>query len=229
MKYKYILFDADETLLDFHRSEAEAISETMAAYGIQPTKENIELYSQINDGLWKRLERGEIEKSVLLYHRFELLLEALGVTADAKKMARCYMEKLSAKGYVLAGAEQMCRELFGKARLYIVTNGVEFIQRGRYAVCGIDRYFDDVFISDVIGHQKPSVKYFEYVAEHIEGFDRAAAVIVGDSLTSDMKGGIGYGIDTVWFNPKGKQCPEDMPITFVARSHADIVKFLAGE
>ncbi len=229
MKYKYILFDADGTLLDFERSEAEAVAEAMALHGVEPTESNIKLYSEINDGLWKRLERGEIEKSVLLYHRFELLLDAVKVTADAKAMARDYMNLLSQKGYMLAGAEELCRELFGKVKMYIVTNGVEFIQRGRYAICGIEKYFDGIFISDVIGHQKPSLKYFEHVEEHIEGFEKEMAVIVGDSLTSDMRGGLNFGIDTVWYNPQKKALPQSMPLTYVAHSFDEVQNFILGE
>ena len=229
MKYQFLLFDADGTLLDFHKSESEAVRETMALGGIEPTDGKIKLYSEINDGLWKKLERGEIEKKVLLYHRFELLFEALGVEGDAKKMASDYMNLLSTKGYVLDGAEQMLKALYGKVKMYIVTNGVEFIQRGRYARCGIDKYFDEIFISDAIGCEKPSVKYFEYVAERIEGFDKARALIVGDSLTSDMRGGLNFGIDTCWYAPHGKACPEDMKLTHVARSFAEVEKIIVGE
>ena len=229
MRYTTILFDADGTLLDFHRSESEAIVEAMRLNGIEPSGERVRLYSQINDGLWKRLERGEIEKRVLLYHRFELLFEALGIEGDAKKMADDYVSALSTKGYMLNGAEQMCKTLYGKARLYIVTNGVERVQRGRYARCGISRYFEDAFISDVIGVEKPSVKFFEYVAEHIDGFDKQKTVIVGDSLTSDMRGGLNYGIDTCWYNPANKPCPEDMKLTHVANDFDSVIKFLMGE
>jgi 2-haloacid dehalogenase len=229
MKYEFLLFDADGTLLDFKKSEAEALIEAMEKNGIQPSEERVALYSEINDSLWKRLERGEIEKKVLLYHRFELLFEALGITGDAKKMAMDYMNGLSTKGYVLEGAEQMCRSLYGKAKMYIVTNGVEFIQRGRYAVCGIDKYFDDVFISDVIGVEKPSVGYFEYVAAHIDGFDPQKALIIGHSLTSDMRGGLNYGIDTCWYNPAKKSCPTDMRLTFIANSFDDVIDFITKE
>ncbi len=229
MKYTYILFDADGTLLDFHRSESEALTDAMLLHGIEPSEEKIKLYSEINDSLWKKLERGEIEKSVLLYHRFELFFAALGVADDARQMARDYMNALSQKGYVLDGAEDMCRTLFGKVKLYIVTNGVEFIQRGRYAVCGIDKYFDGVFISDAIGAEKPSKKYFEYVQEHIDGFDKARTLIVGDSLTSDMRGGINFGIDTCWYAPSGKSAPSDMPLTYIARNFGEVVNFICGE
>lgn len=229
MKYDIILFDADGTLLDFQKSEAEAIRDAMTANGIQATEERVKLYSDINIGLWKKLERGEIKKKVLLYHRFELLLEALGMQGDAKKMANDYMTGLSTKGYVLDGAEKMLKSLSGRARMYIVTNGVEFIQRGRYARCGIDKYFHGVFISDCVGCEKPSVKYFEYVASHIDGFDKGRAVIVGDSLTSDMQGGINYGIDTCWYNPDGKACPDGMTLTHIADSFDSVLDFLTGD
>lgn len=229
LKYDVILFDADGTLLDFHRSETEAVREAMTMNGITPTDEKVKLYSGINDGLWKMLERGEIEKSVLLYHRFELLFDALGIKGDAKKMAQDYMNALSTKGYMLDGAEDMLKSLVGKARMYIVTNGVEFIQRGRYARTSLDRYFDGVFISGCVGYEKPSVMYFERVAEQIDGFDKSRAVIVGDSLTSDMQGGINYGIDTCWYDPQGKACPEGMKLTCIAESFEGVLDFLLGE
>ncbi len=229
MKYGIILFDADETLLDFHKSEYEAICEAMTAYGIEPTDGRVKLYSEINLSLWKKLEKGEIEKKVLLYRRFELFLEALGISADARKMADTYMNALSTKGYVLDGAEKMLRALKGKARMYIVTNGVEFIQKGRYARCGIDKYFDGIFISDCVGFEKPALGYFEHVAENIDGFDKNKAVIVGDSLTSDIRGGINFGIDTCWYNPFGKECPEDMKPAYTADSYDGIYAFLTGD
>ena len=160
MKYEFILFDADGTLLDFHRSESEAVRETMIKHGIEPLEENVRIYSEINDSLWKKLERGEIEKNVLVYHRFELLAETLGVTVDFKQMSRDYENALSTKGYWLDGAEKMCETLFGKAKMYIVTNGLEKVQRGRQARCGIEKYFQDLFISGVVGFEKPSVGFF---------------------------------------------------------------------
>lgn len=223
MRYDVILFDADGTLLDFHKSEAEAIREAMTDNGIEPTDEKVELYSKINLGLWKMLERGEIEKSVLVYRRFEMLLDALGERADAKKMADDYMRELSVRGYVLDGAEDMCRALYGKVKMYIVTNGVEFIQRGRYARCGIDKYFDGVFISDCVGFEKPAGEYFEYVSKKLGGLDKSRTLIVGDSLTSDMRGGINYGIDTCWYNPCGAECPSDMKLTYIAKSFDDVL------
>lgn len=229
MKYTNVLFDADGTLFDFLRCEDEAVREVMETEGITPTDQKVKLYSEINDGLWKKLERGEIEKSVLTYRRFELLLEALGAEGDATAMAKNYMSALSARVYVFEGVEQMCQALFGKVKLYIVTNGIETVQKRRFAHCNIDRYFEDMFISGEVGYEKPSIEYFEHVQSHIEGFDKESALIVGDSLTSDMRGGINFGIDTCWYNPDSKPAPEDMELTCVAHSFEQIVDFILSE
>ena len=228
MKYDTVLFDADGTLLDFLKSEREAVAEALRLCGVSPTDEMLTVYSAINDELWKRLERGEIARSVLLYHRFELLFERYGVSADAHEMAATYMDCLSHKGYVLEGAEALCRRLFGKCRLYIVTNGTEIIQKGRFADSGLQPDFEKCFISEVIGYNKPSEKFFQRVAESIPDFCKEKTVIVGDSLSSDILGGIRFGIDTCWYNPQGKTAPEDMEgnITYVAKSFDEIFAFL---
>ena len=229
MRYTTILFDADGTLLDFSRSEDEAIRETMLAFDIVPDDDRVRVYSEINDKLWKALERKEIEKEVLLYHRFELFCEHYGFVADAKKMAAEYMKNLSTKGYTIDGADELCKRLFGKVKMYIVTNGVEFIQNGRFARCPIEKYFEKRFISGVIGYEKPDVRYFECVASEIPSFEKDKTIIVGDSLTSDIKGGINFGVDTCWYNPKGKKRPENMNITYEVGDFDGIYAVIAGE
>lgn len=229
VKYKTILFDADGTLLDFERSEKEALYDAMRMHDIEPSEEKRLIYCEINDSLWKMLERGEIEKQVLLYRRFELFLEAIGLERDGRKMADDYMNSLSTKGYLLDGADALCEYLSKRAKLYIVTNGVEFIQKGRWARCDTRKYFEDFFISGVIGAEKPNPEYFEYVSAHIEGFEKESTLIVGDSLTSDIRGGINYGIDTCWYNPTGKSAPADMNITCIATCFADVAEFITGE
>ncbi len=229
MRYDTVLFDADGTLFDFLRSEREAFSKMVAEFGIEANDELVKSYSEINDSLWKRLEKREIEKSVLLYHRFELFCQKHGFVADAREMARRYMLNLAELAYFLEGAEEMCQRLHGKLKMYIVTNGVEYTQKKRYDIAELGRFFEGAFISGELGYEKPSVEYFEKVAESIPDFDKARSVIVGDSLSSDIKGGINFGIDTCWYNPAGKSVPDGMTITHISESFQDIYEFLCGE
>ena len=228
MKYTTLLFDADGTLFDFLLAEKEALAETLFSFKIEPTEEIVASYSEINDGLWKALERGEIEKDVLRYKRFELFCEKHGFVCDIKKMSEMYTDKLSTKGLLYDGAHELCRKLYNKARLYIVTNGIDFVQKGRMDLSGISNFFETSFISGEIGYEKPDTRFFEHVAKHIDGFDKSKTIIVGDSLSSDIKGGIAFGIDTCWYNPNGKPIPENMPITYVANNFENVYRILCG-
>lgn len=233
MRYTTVLFDADGTLLDFSRSEDEAVRETMTLADIAPDDEKVATYSRINDGLWKMLERKEIEKSVLLYRRFELFCEHYGYTADARKMATDYMNLLSQKGYLLDGARELLASLKGKIKMYIVTNGVDFIQRSRYARSGLCDFFDGIFISGELGFEKPDPKYFECVERTLGGFDRESVIVIGDSLTSDILGANNYKLDSCWYNPKGKTNTTAAKPTFTVKSfdemHALIERGVANE
>ena len=220
MKYTTILFDADETLLDFHRCEREAVAEAFAAMGVKVNDEMLDEYSRINDSLWKKLERGEIEKDRLIYHRFELFYENYGIIADAEQTSNEYKRTLSQKAYLIEGAEELCRSLYGKAKMYIVTNGIRSNQESRLALCGLMKYFDGAFISELTGYEKHQVELFDHVARNVPDFDRSRTIIVGDSLTSDIQGGINYNMDTCWYNRHGKVAPDRFTgkITYTVKS-----------
>ena len=217
MRYTTVLFDADGTLLDFKMSEDAAIRETMALASITPDDEKVATYSRINDDLWKMLERGEIEKSVLLYRRFELFCEHYGYCTDARAMAKNYMERLSQKAFLLDGAYDLLSSLHKKVKMYIVTNGVDFIQRSRYALSGISGFFDGIFISGEVGFEKPDPKFFAAVDEAVGGLSKESTIVVGDSLTSDILGANNYSLDSCWYNPSGKALFSAAP-TYIARS-----------
>ena len=229
MRYENILLDADGTLLDFLAGEDAAVRETMTLFGIEPTDELVAAYSEINDGFWKMLERGEIKREELLYKRFQVFCERFSFSVDYMKMATDYRLLLKQQGQLLDGAVDFLQKLYGKAKLYIVTNGVATTQSQRLALSGLTKYIDEIFISENLGCEKPDIQYFEKVSELLGGLDKSKTVIVGDSLTSDIKGGIAFGIDTCWFNPKVKAAPDDMNITCVAKSFDEIIEFLIGE
>lgn len=229
MRYDFLLFDADGTLVDFHKGEFEAVREAMETMGIEPNDELVHAYSEINAGLWKMLERKEITKPELLIRRFEIFCERFGFSVDVKEMARTYEASLSQKGYLFDGVEELCQKLSKNHSLYIVTNGVEHIQKGRFSKLPLDKYFKKVFISGEMGYDKPDIRYFEAVEKNIPDFKKERALIIGDSLTSDIAGGINYGIDTCWYAPDNSEAPDGIDITYVARSYDDIYDFIVGE
>jgi len=222
LKYTTILMDADNTLLDFTRSEHDAIAETLAHFGLPNDDATIAIYSEVNDAHWKMLERGEIEKKVLMWKRFEAFCARTGLEADPKALAADYLRTLSTKSYMIDGALEVCAALAQKCRMYVITNGDKRVQQGRLSPSPLAKHFGKCYISEEVGFEKPDVRYFDAVKADIPDFDPATTLVVGDSLTSDMKGGINAGLDTCWYNPKGKAVPADLPLTYVIRDLAEL-------
>ncbi len=217
-RYEFLLLDADETLFDFPRAERAALCDALRAAGIEPNEEMVATYSKINDGFWKMLERGEIGKKELRVARFAAFCEHYGFHADVPQLALAYTDALAGKGYLLPHAVEVCRALAAHCKLYIITNGIATVQRGRFEPSPLREFVQDLFISEEIGAEKPNPAYFDAVAARIPRFDRKKALVVGDSLSSDMRGGTNAGIDTCWFNPAGKSAPADLPITYEIRT-----------
>ena len=213
-KYTTVLFDADATLFDFKKSEHSAVIDCLKLAGLPATEEVIGKYSEINDGYWKKLERGEVTRSQLFVARWRDLIDFYGFDFDAQIIADLYPKKLAEKCFLIEGAEDICKALYGKVKLYIVTNGFAKVQHGRFDKSSIRKYFDDMFISEELGAEKPSSDYFDAVFEKIPNSNREQTIIIGDSLTSDIQGGINAGIDTCWFNPFGKSAPTNLNITY---------------
>ena len=222
LKYTTVLFDADATLFDFKKSEHSAVIDCLTFAGIEATDEIIAKYSEINDGYWKMLERGEVTRKELFVARWRDLLSFYGFDFDAETIADLYPQKLAEKCFLIDGAEEICETLYGKVKLYIVTNGFARVQHGRFDNSPLRKYFEDMFISEEIGAEKPTVEYFDAVFSRIPDLDKKKTVIIGDSLTSDIKGGINAGIDTCWFNPQNKSAPEGMNITHIINTLSEI-------
>ncbi len=226
VRYDTILLDADNTLLDFTRSEHDALLDCLAARGLDrhapSTEEAIACYAAINDGWWKRLERRETTRAELAVGRFADFIAAWGLDCDAASLARNYMDTLATKSFLVDGALPFCEHLHPHCRLYLITNGTTYIQHGRWDPTPLAPLFRDVFISQDIGADKPSRAYFDYVTARIPDFDPARTLVVGDSLSSDVQGGINAGLDTCWYNPRGKQAPDGLPVTYICAGFDDI-------
>ncbi len=211
MKFKYILFDADNTLFDFNAAEREAFMRTAAEFGVPPTDANLALYSGINDALWKQIERGEVTSADMQRLRFSRLLEALDVPGDGLQMNAAYVRNLSDCGMTLPGAREAVERAKKSHTVAVITNGIPQVQRSRYAKSGLDAVFgENIFISGELGASKPSAEYFDEVCRRLGIEDRREALVVGDSLTSDILGGVRAGIPTCWVS-FGRPLPDDPP------------------
>lgn len=228
MPYRIALFDADNTLLDFTRAEHDAIVSCLAPRGIPSDRETVSLYSAINDVHWKRLEKGLTTRDRLRVERFVDFFAAVGYTGDPVAMADDYMKMLSRQSQLIDGALELVQALYGHCRLYIITNGITSVQIGRFDSCPLAPYFQRCYISEQMGCAKPEKRFFDMVAADIPDFNPRDTVVVGDSLTSDILGGIRAGLDTCWFNPEGKPAPADMDITHTVSRLADIIPILLG-
>lgn len=202
--YEFLFLDLDDTILDFQKAEHIALSKTLASFGIVPTDAVCARYSSINKAHWERLERKELTRPQVLLGRFSTLLRELGVDADPAAIAGAYEENLSHGHYFLPGAEDALKRLFKKYRLFLASNGTATVQAGRLESAGIGPYFEAIFVSEEIGVDKPDPVYFQRAFARIPGFDPRRAIIVGDSLTSDILGGKNAGIATCWVNPGHK-------------------------
>ena len=198
---EFLLLDLDDTILDFHKAERIAISKTIREFGVEPTEEVLSRYHVINKWHGEQLELGTMVREEVLVGRFAVLFEEYGVSVDPVAVARAYEKNLSIGHYFLPGAEEAVDALHRKYRLFLTSNGTASVQKGRMTSANLYRFFEKVFVSQEIGHNKPAKAYFDAVFAQIPGFDPAKAMIVGDSLSSDILGGINAGIKTCWVNP----------------------------
>ncbi len=225
-KYEVLLFDVDGTLLDFDRAEQDGISGLMEHYGVPVTEEHVEKYHLTNKRYWEMLERGEISRDRLLGQRFEEFFGEFGVTVDGAATDDLYRKYLNASAVLMDGAIELLEALKGRCPMYLVTNGVAETQYHRLAKSGLDQYFDGIFISEEVGAQKPQMEFFEYCFGKMGRRDVENMLIIGDSLTSDMRGGNNAGIDTMWFNPHGQENTTDVRLTYEIRTLDEVRNYV---
>jgi 2-haloacid dehalogenase len=203
-RFTTILWDVDGTLLDFEYSQRASLAKCFQTIGREITEEIQDLYDQINDSYWKRLELGEITKARLLNGRFVTLFEKLAITdVDVEAFRLEYQDGLSNIFAYTDDSLNICKALQGNIKQYVVTNGVTSIQMRKLALSGLIDVMDGLFISEQIGMPKPHKEFFDYCLDHIEERDKSRILLIGDSLTSDIKGGVRAGIPTCWYRKEG--------------------------
>lgn len=207
---EFLLLDLDDTILDFQQAEHTALEKTLAYFGIDSTPQVREDYSQINRAHWERLERGELTRAQVSVGRFQELFRLVGVKADAARCAKLYTENLAQGHCFLPGARQTLDQLAARYKLYIVSNGTASVQAGRLKSAAISHLFREIFISQEVGFDKPAKAFFDHCFARIPDFAPSRAMIVGDSLSSDIQGGKNVGIATCWVNPGHKPAKEGL-------------------
>jgi len=199
-----IIFDADDTLFDFSKSEEYAFRNAMEENNIDYMDKHFIIYKKINEAIWKEFEKGLITQKKLKVDRFKRFLEAINESADATLFSESFMNNLEHASFLFDGAEKLIQDLSKTHRLVMVTNGLTRVQRTRIRKSIIAKYFEKIIISEEIGYAKPNPMIFEEGLKNVSLPNKEDIVIIGDSLTSDIPGGINYGIDTIWCNLRNR-------------------------
>ena len=212
-RHPVVLLDLDHTLLDSDASEGMAFEQALASVGVRDASAHLPEYLEINGSLWAAVERGELAPDDVREERFRRLVRVRRLDADPSELSDEYSAGLVRNGDLYPGALEVLEELSGLARLALVTNGISDIQRARIERLGIERFFDAIAVSAEIGSAKPHRGIFDAVFTAL-GTRSDGALMVGDNLASDIRGGAAYGLATCWYNPRGRSAPGDVAITY---------------
>ena len=227
MKYKVILFDADETLFNFKKAEKEAFKNTMIDFGIDYDESyHFNTYEEINSAIWKELEQGLITQEKLKTERFRRFIDRLDMNFDENEFASTYMKYLGDGSFLFEGALELIEDLSNKYILSIVTNGLTIVQERRIKKSVIAKYFKDIVISEEIGISKPHPDIFEHAINNLGEFSKDEILMIGDNLSSDIKGGINYNIDTCWYNPNKVENTSNLTPTYEMTDYKEIRSLL---
>ena len=224
--YPWLWFDADGTLFDYNAAEAAALKNTFHSLQLPYEDDYLVVYQRINHQLWQALEQQKITPAALRFRRFELLLENLKLSSSHEQMSSVYVQQLALCSELMEDAFEVLQALHGNCRIAIVTNGLQAVQRSRLTHSAIRDFITDIMISEEIGAAKPQVAFFESASARLGNPAKQDILIVGDSLTSDMQGGVNFGIDTCWYNPGFEERPEGLPITYEIQYLRDLLNLI---
>ena len=227
LKYKFLLFDLDHTLLDFDAAEDIALTQLLEEEGVEDIQTYKDYYVPMNKALWKDLEQKKITKAELINTRFEKLFAHFGIEKDGAYLAERYQCFLSKQGQIFPGVEDLLKKLIHQGfELYAATNGITYIQTGRFEQSGISPFFKEIFISEQLHTQKPDAAFYEKIGSRIPNFDKNQTLMIGDSLSADIQGGNNAGIDTIWYNPHHMENKTQAQPTYEVHSYKDLLNCL---
>ena len=223
MRFDTVLIDVDDTLFDFHKSSFDALVKVFAEIGFPFTETDMREYEVFNDQMWKSYERGEIEKDFIYAERFRRYFASIGLQADAAEINRRYLYELGEGRNFKPHCLELLQALHGRYLVVVVTNGDTYAQERRMERSGMQQYFDYNFISEQLGTKKPEKEFYDKVFETIGPERRKSAIMVGDSLSSDMQGGRNAGIATCYY---GKRENADERCDYVIEDLLDLLPIL---
>jgi 2-haloacid dehalogenase len=199
-RFDCILFDADNTIFDYVKSEAYALKEAFRIFGLPYSPGTLSIYAEVNEPLWKLFERGEIDAEYIRDRRFGFLLERLGLSGDSRALNETYLEALGSQTWEMEGAKELLESLQGGYRLGIITNGLSRVQRKRFSLSRLARFFSAIVVSEETGFSKPDPRIFSAAMAMMGNPPKGKVLFVGDSLSADIAGAIAAGIPCCWFD-----------------------------
>ena len=226
MKYKWLFFDLDNTILDFDKGMVHALNKTIVDYDIPKDENHLAIYSAINKKCWEDFEKKIITQNRLRLLRMERFLRHIKSDVDPLYFSESYHKNLGNVIYYLENAEALIKDWSKDYKMILATNGLKDVQRARLSLSELPQYFEAIVISDEIGVAKPYKGFFDYAFEQIGHPPKEEVLIIGDSLSSDIAGGNRYGIDTCWLDQKGKAVPHHNQPTYVIKKLEELKKIL---
>jgi 2-haloacid dehalogenase len=223
---KIILLDLDNTIIDFNECARHSIINSFKKHGFTYTEDVFETFITENVNIWKRLENGEIDKPFLRANRWNIILDKLGIKFDGTIIEEEFENGVSEFAFPVDGAYELLDYLNGKYDLYVVSNGFRFVQENRIKIGGYNKYFKDLFVSEDIGIQKPDIRFFNYCYEKIGYPPKEDLILIGDSLSADIKGGNNFDIETIWFNKNNDKPTSDIKATYIVSKLSEIKNIL---
>ena len=228
-KYNCIMMDIDNTLLDFDAAERKALLETLQQFSLPCDEAAVSRYHEINSSLWGELNKGKIRRDKLVIERFDRFVKEIGAAAKATELNRAYTEHLATHADVIPGAEEALQELAEVATMIAVSNGTESVERGRLKLSGFEKYFDDIFVSEAVGVSKPNPKIFQMARRKLGIEHSDKVLVVGDSLSADIQGGVNAGLDTCWVNMNGLENESGLTPTYEVKALSELYPIVMEE